>query len=74
MTRTTPRAAPGESNRAQSGATASARQRSQSELLDHAMKMPGVAEIVDLYARYAPYAPQPGASRVIVRHSTGGNG
>lgn len=55
-------------------AAESERQRAQSELLQRAMRMPGVAEVIDLHGRYGPYVPQLGAPRVNVRHSTGGNG
>jgi len=37
------------------------------------MTMPGVAEQIDIYGRYAPYVPQLAGGRVNVRHSTGGN-
>jgi hypothetical protein len=51
----------------------STRQASQAELLDRAMRSPGVAEAVEIYGRFAPFAPQQHIARTQVRHSTGGN-
>jgi hypothetical protein len=51
----------------------SALQAANEELLDRAMRMPGVAEAIDVYGRFAPYAPGPVAGTIRVRHATGGN-
>ena len=50
-----------------------ARQRAQADLLDRAMRSPGVAEQVEVYGRYAPYVPQLAGGRMRVRNATGGN-
>lgn len=52
----------------------SERQRTQKALVEQARALPGVADVVDLYARLSPYADlvvnvQPGQ----VRNATGGN-
>jgi hypothetical protein len=52
----------------------SERQRAQKDLVEQARALPGVADVVDLYARLSPYTVlgvylQPGQ----VRNATGGN-
>jgi hypothetical protein len=54
---------------------ASERQQAQKDLVEQARALPGVADVVDLYARLSPYTVlgvylQPGQ----VRNATGGNG
>jgi hypothetical protein len=52
---------------------ATSTQDAQKVLVAEAQKMPGVAEVIELYAKFSPYVPSTAPATVIVRHSTGGN-
>ena len=43
-------------------------------LLGEAMRQPGVAEVIEVYGRLAPYAPRPATFQPKTRYGTGGNG
>lgn len=49
------------------------RQEQQANLAEQGEKLPGVAEAMAAYRRFAPYAPATTPSAVPVVYSTGGN-
>jgi hypothetical protein len=42
-------------------------------LLEAGARLPGVAEVLQVYGRLAPYAPTPVIGRAPTRYATGGN-
>lgn len=44
------------------------------KLVTEAARQPGVAEVLEVYGRVAPYAPTPTWARPPTRYATGGNG
>lgn len=42
-------------------------------LMDAAAENPGVAEVLQVYGRLAPYAPPPVAAQPVTRYAAGGN-
>ena len=49
------------------------RERNRREMLEEALKRPGVAAVMEVYAKAAPVVAQPQRSRMVVRFATGGN-
>lgn len=43
-------------------------------LMAEASRQPGVAEVLEVYGRLAPYAPLPVVAQPATRYATGGNG
>lgn len=59
--------------RTQNATAETQRQREQERLVAEGQRLPGVAEALEMYGRYAPYVPQQASSTTVIRHSTGGN-
>ncbi len=51
----------------------SGRQQQQSELVDRGERLPGVADALAAYRKFAPYAPAATVRTRPVAYSTGGN-